>query len=102
MPRTPSVLRRWIGLAAVAAFAPPAAAADRPNILWLTAEDICPHLGCCGDTYAVTPALDRFATQAARYTQAYGIIGVCYPMGSACYLLTNPAATLSGASIVYM
>ncbi len=54
-------------------------AAERPNILWLTAEDICPHLGCYGDQYAITPNLDRFAQQAVRYTQAFGITGVCAP-----------------------
>jgi uncharacterized sulfatase len=56
-----------------------AAAAERPNILWLTAEDICPNLGCYGDSYAVTPNLDRFATQAVRYTRVFGITGVCAP-----------------------
>lgn len=51
----------------------------RPNVLWLTAEDICPHLGSYGDAYAVTPNLDRFAAQAVRYTHAFGITGVCAP-----------------------
>ncbi len=66
-----------------AALAAPAAAlaaeGGRPNILWLTAEDIGPQLGCYGDRYAVTPALDRFSSQAVRYTQAFGITGVCAP-----------------------
>ena len=26
-----------------------------PNILWITAEDMSPKLGCYGDTYATTP-----------------------------------------------
>ncbi|MCL4195255.1 MAG: sulfatase, partial [Thermoguttaceae bacterium] len=56
-----------------------AAEAGRPNILWLTAEDIGPQLGCYGDRYAVTPNLDRFSSQAVRYTQAFGITGVCAP-----------------------
>lgn len=50
-----------------------------PNILWLTAEDISPHLGCYGDTYAVTPTLDRLAQQSVRYNRAFGITGVCAP-----------------------
>ncbi|MCX7887301.1 MAG: sulfatase, partial [Verrucomicrobiae bacterium] len=53
--------------------------ADKPNILWLTAEDISPNLGCYGDTYAVTPNLDGLAQQGVRYTQAFGITGVCAP-----------------------
>ncbi|MBT5169174.1 MAG: hypothetical protein HOL92_11965, partial [Opitutales bacterium] len=34
---------------------------DRPNILWITTEDISPVLGCYGDSYAITPHLDQFA-----------------------------------------
>ena len=56
-----------------------AIAQGRPNILWITAEDICPNLGCYGDSYAITPNLDRFATQGVRYTRALGITGVCAP-----------------------
>jgi len=55
------------------------AAEQRPNILWITAEDICPELGCYGDTYARTPVLDRLAAQGVRYTHAFGVTGVCAP-----------------------
>ncbi|MCX6897958.1 MAG: sulfatase-like hydrolase/transferase [Verrucomicrobia bacterium] len=72
-----------------------AAPAPRPNILWLTAEDICPNLGCYDDTYAVTPNLDRFATQAVRYTQAFGITGVCAPNRSC--LITGVFPTRLGS-----
>jgi hypothetical protein len=41
-----------------------------PNILWITSEDNGPHLGCYGDTYAVTPNLDRFAKRSLLYTKA--------------------------------
>lgn len=51
--------------------------ADRPNVLWLTCEDISPNLGCYGDAYAITPHLDRLAQRGVRYTQAVGITGVC-------------------------
>lgn len=57
-------------------------AADQPSILWLTAEDVCPQLGCYGDACAVTPNLDRFATQAVHYTQTFGIAGVSAPRQS--------------------
>jgi uncharacterized sulfatase len=50
---------------------------ERPNILWLTCEDISPNLGAYGDAYATTPSLDGFATQGVRFTQAYGFTGVC-------------------------
>jgi uncharacterized sulfatase len=50
---------------------------DRPNVLWLTCEDISPNLGCYGDQYAITPNLDLLAQRSIRYTQAVGITGVC-------------------------
>jgi N-sulfoglucosamine sulfohydrolase len=55
---------------------------DRPSILWLTCEDISPNLGCYGDTYAVTPNLDRLAAQGVRYNSAFAPIGVCAPSRS--------------------
>ena len=69
-------------LALLTATAAPAPAADtkpRPNILWLTTEDIGPHLGCYGDTYADTPALDRFAKRSVRYRHAWSNAPVCAP-----------------------
>ncbi|MHC4994913.1 MAG: sulfatase-like hydrolase/transferase [Planctomycetota bacterium] len=72
----------FVTLAALASCWLPAitdAQTDRPNILWITCEDISPNLGCYGDDYAVTPALDRLARQGVRYTNAYGVTGVCSP-----------------------
>ncbi len=51
--------------------------AARPNVLWLTCEDMSPTLGCYGDTYANTPHIDKLAGRSIRYTQAVGIAGVC-------------------------
>lgn len=56
-----------------------AAEGDRPNILWITCEDISPNLGCYGDDYARTPVLDGLAAEGVRYTNAYGVTGVCAP-----------------------
>ena len=53
------------------------AADQRPNVLWLTCEDISPNLGCYGDQYAITPNLDQLAARGVRYTRAIGICGVC-------------------------
>lgn len=60
-----------------------AVAEERPNILWISAEDLSPDLGCYGSTYAVTPNLDRLASQGARYTRAFSVAGVCAPSRSA-------------------
>ncbi|MEM8954069.1 MAG: sulfatase-like hydrolase/transferase [Verrucomicrobiota bacterium] len=67
-----------------AAMLPIAAAnAPRPNILWLSAEDINAHLGCYGDPHAITPNLDELAAQGVRYTHAFTAAGVCAPNRSA-------------------
>ena len=54
----------------------------RPNILWITAEDMSPTLGCYGDRYATTPNLDRFAKTATRYDNAFAASPVCSPSRS--------------------
>lgn len=54
-----------------------AAPQQRPNILWISCEDMSPDLGCYGDRYAVTPNLDRLASQGVRYTRVFGHAGVC-------------------------
>jgi uncharacterized sulfatase len=51
----------------------------RPNILWLTCEDMSPIIGPYGDRYATTPNLDRFATRALRYRHAWSNAPVCAP-----------------------
>lgn len=66
----------------------------RPNILWLTAEDLSPHLGCYGDAYARTPHLDRLANESVRYTQAFATAPVCSPARSC--LITGMYATSLG------
>jgi N-sulfoglucosamine sulfohydrolase len=55
---------------------------QRPNILWISLEDISPDLGCYGDAYAVTPHMDRLAAQGARFTRAFAHAGVCAPSRS--------------------
>lgn len=57
-------------------------APDRPNILWITSEDNGPQLGAYGDTYANTPALDRFASQGVTYLNASSNAPVCAPARS--------------------
>ncbi|MHC4400248.1 MAG: sulfatase-like hydrolase/transferase [Planctomycetota bacterium] len=56
--------------------------ARRPNVVWLSCEDISPHLGCYGDPHAVTPHLDRLAAEGTRYTHAFTTAGVCAPCRS--------------------
>lgn len=54
----------------------------RPNILWITCEDMSPNLGCFGDPNAITPNIDRLAAQGVTYTRAFSVAGVCAPSRS--------------------
>jgi N-sulfoglucosamine sulfohydrolase len=53
-----------------------------PNILWITAEDISPYLGCYGDSNATTPNLDRLASEGVLYLNAFANAPVCAPARS--------------------
>ncbi len=57
-------------------------AAEQPNILWITAEDMSATLGCYGDKYATTPNIDKFAKESVRYTKAFASAPVCSPSRS--------------------
>ena len=67
---------------------------DHPNILFITAEDICPDLGCYGDPNATTPNLDKFAAQGVRFTNVFSVHPCCSP--SRCGLATGVYPTKLG------
>jgi len=54
----------------------------RPNLLWITVEDMSPNLGCYGDGYARTPNLDAFARESVRFTHAFAASPICSPSRS--------------------
>jgi hypothetical protein len=69
-------------------------AAERPNILWLIAEDFGPHLDCYGTKEVTTPNLDRLAARGARYTHFYN--GAVCPVSRSVFM-TGMYATSIGA-----
>ncbi|MHC4326600.1 MAG: sulfatase-like hydrolase/transferase [Planctomycetota bacterium] len=71
-----------------------AAPDDKPNILWITCEDISPYLGCYGDTHALTPNIDKLAGESVQYMKAFVTAPVCAPMRSC--LVTGVHATSLG------
>jgi arylsulfatase A-like enzyme len=72
-----------------------ATAADRPNILWLIAEDFSLDLGCYGTKEVSTPNLDRLAEQGVRYTRFFTTAPVCSASRSA--FMTGMFQTTIGA-----
>ncbi|MCB1091978.1 MAG: arylsulfatase, partial [Verrucomicrobiae bacterium] len=75
-------------LAAVAGFSMAARAADRPNIVFILADDLgYAELGCYGQKKIRTPRIDALATQGMRFTRGYSGNAVCAP--SRCVLMTG-------------
>ncbi len=72
-----------------------AAAADRPNILFLFTDDQAPWaLGLSGHPYASTPNLDKLFKRGAYLTNAFTVTPVCSPSRAA--LLTGRYGTELG------
>ncbi|MEZ6057998.1 MAG: sulfatase [Planctomycetaceae bacterium] len=71
------------------------AQAVRPNVLWLVAEDMSPHMGCYGDTTIQTPNLDRLAANGLLFERAFVTGPICSPSRSA--LITGMYQTSIGA-----
>jgi N-sulfoglucosamine sulfohydrolase len=70
-------------------------APDKPNILWIIAEDLGPELGSYGHPEVRTPHLDRLAGEGVRYTRFFTDAPVCSPSRSS--LMTGMHAITIGA-----
>ncbi|GIX03521.1 MAG: hypothetical protein KatS3mg113_0527 [Planctomycetaceae bacterium] len=57
-------------------------ATERPNILWISCEDMGCDLGCYGVSYARTPHIDQLAQQGVKFTRCFTHAGVCAPSRS--------------------
>jgi arylsulfatase A-like enzyme len=70
------------------------APARRPNILWLTAENMGPDLGCYGHPLVQSPNLDRLAANGMRYARVFSTAPVCSTSRSA--FMTGMYQTATG------
>jgi len=59
------------------------ATSEKPNILWIVAENIKLDLGCYGAINVLTPNIDYLARQGVRYTHVFSTSPVCAPSRSA-------------------
>lgn len=76
---------RWVLflLAMTTVITPPLHAADRPNIVFVLADDLgYGDLGCYGQKLIQTPYLDRMAAEGLRFTDFYAGATVCAPSRS--------------------
>ncbi len=55
---------------------------SRPNIIWITCEDISPFIGAYGDTLVKTPHIDQLAREGVRFNYVFTAAGVCAPSRS--------------------
>src|SRR5436189_4464399 len=74
----------------------PTLAAEKPNIVFILADDIgYGDFGCYGATKVKTPNVDKLATQGLRFTDAHSPSAVCTPSRYALmtgqYAWRNPA-----------
>lgn len=87
-------LIRLFGILA-ACLAAEASENDRPNILWIVAEDISPFFGCYGDPDADTPYIDALAERSHLFLNAFSTAPICAPSRSS--LATGMYATSLGS-----
>jgi arylsulfatase A-like enzyme len=70
-------------VAALALASGTALAADKPNLIWIMADDLgYGELGCYGQQVIQTPRLDRMAKDGLRFTHFYAGATVCAPSRS--------------------
>lgn len=81
-----------VSLAALLALVPSAAAADRPNIIFVLADDMGPgDLACYGGKLVPTPHIDRLAAEGTRFGQYYSAAPICSPSRVGCFTGMFPA-----------
>jgi N-acetylgalactosamine-6-sulfatase len=91
MKRT-TLFARSCAFALVCATAWYASAADKPNIIFILADDLgWGDLGCYGHTITRTPNLDRMAREGTLFTQFYVNASVCSPSRCAFFTGQYPA-----------
>ena len=80
-----------LGLAAVQNAS--AADASKPNVLFISIDDLRPELGCYGNREIKTPHLDAYAKRAMTFTRAYCQAAVCAPSRASVMTGLRPDST---------
>lgn len=69
--------------------------AERPNIVWLIAEDLSPDFGCYGNSLVKTPNINKLSERGIIFENAFASCPVCSPSRSA--FITGMYQTSIGA-----
>lgn len=65
----------------------------RPNILFISVDDLRPSLGVYGDPVAITPNIDRLASEGIAFTQTFCQAAVCAPSRASLMTGLRPDST---------
>lgn len=71
----------------------PAEPQGKPNVLFLSIDDLRPALGTYGDTLAITPNFDQFAAEAMTFRQVFCQAAVCAPSRASLMTGLRPDST---------
>lgn len=84
----------WVGGLSLLQAAGATAVDPKPNVLWITGEDMSAKwLGCYGNTRIKTPNFDRLAREGFLYTHCFAHTPVCAPSRSGWITGMHPVST---------
>ena len=82
----------------LAALATPAAAADRPNIIFIMSDDHAAHaISAYGSRVNITPNIDRIASEGTRFDNVFATNSICTP--SRASILTGQYSHRNGVPV---
>ncbi len=85
---------KWIGALCMLHALEAGAAEAKPNILWITGEDMSARwLGCYGNKQIKTPNFDKLAQEGFLYTRCFANAPVCAPSRSGWIMGIHPVST---------
>lgn len=65
----------------------------RPNVLFVSIDDLRPSLGVYGDTIAITPNIDQLAAEGITFMEAFSQAAVCAPSRASLMTGLRPDST---------